>query len=72
MREGSVVELFFDFSANLGSGTYSIALALHTNDTHVVKNYQWRDLALVFNVVNSDKEQFVGVAWLPVTTRCSA
>ena len=72
LREGSVVELFFDFSANLGSGTYSIALALHTNDTHVVKNYQWRDLALVFNVVNSDKEQFVGVAWLPVTTRCSA
>jgi len=55
----------FNFDANLGEGNYSIAVALHTSETHLVKNYEWRDLALLFNVVNFDKERFVGVAWLP-------
>ncbi len=55
----------FQFAANLGEGTYSVAIALHTTDTHITKNYEWRDLALVFNVINIDKETFIGVAWLP-------
>jgi len=57
----------FQFAANLGEGTYSVAIALHTGDTHIAKNYEWRDLALVFNVINSDKDRFVGGAWLPPT-----
>lgn len=59
--------LNFDFEANLGVGTYSVAVALHSSETHISKNYEWRDLALVFNVLNIDKETFVGVAWLPPT-----
>lgn len=55
----------FDFAANLGEGTYSIAVALHTGETHLSKNYEWRDLALVFKVVNASSDRFVGVAWLP-------
>jgi lipopolysaccharide transport system ATP-binding protein len=55
----------FQFAANLGEGTYSVAIALHTTDTHIKKNYEWRDLALVFNVINIDKDTFIGVAWLP-------
>lgn len=66
------IEFHFDFNANLGPGSYSIALALHTADTHLVKNYEWRDLAVIFNVVNIDKQQFVGVAWMPPVVRCSA
>jgi len=57
----------FAFAANLGEGSYSIAVALHTSDTHIIKNYEWRDLALQFNVINIDKSSFVGVAWLPPT-----
>jgi lipopolysaccharide transport system ATP-binding protein len=57
----------FDFVANLGEGSYSIAVALHTLDSHITKNYEWRDLALQFNVINIDKSTFVGVAWLPPT-----
>ena len=72
LSEGAIVELYFDFAANLGPGTYSVAVALHADCTHLATNYQWRDLALVFNVMNFDKKQFVGVAWLPVSTRCSA
>jgi lipopolysaccharide transport system ATP-binding protein len=65
------IEFCFDFDANLGPGSYSIALALHASDTHLAKNYEWRDLAVIFNVVNIDKEQFVGVAWIPPVVRCS-
>jgi len=55
----------FNFNANLGCGTYSVAVALHTADTHIANNYEWRDLALVFNVVSLDKATFVGATWLP-------
>lgn len=67
VKSGDTVVFMFHFEANLGEGTYSVAIALHTADTHISKNYEWRDLALVFNVVNTDKEVFVGVAWLPPT-----
>lgn len=57
--------LDFKFLANLGEGNYSVAVALHTSDTHLEKNYEWRDRALIFSVVNLDKPTFVGNAWLP-------
>jgi lipopolysaccharide transport system ATP-binding protein len=62
---GTRLSFTFEFMANLGEGTYSIAIALHTGHTHIVKNYEWRDIALVFNVINVDKDSFVGGAWLP-------
>lgn len=55
----------FNFMANLGPGTYSISTSLHIADTHIGKNYEWKDLALVFNVMNMDKSTFVGTCWLP-------
>ena len=65
LRAGAKVVYSFSFTANLGVGSYSVAIALHALDTHLVKNYEWRDLALVFNVVNISKEHFVGLAWIP-------
>lgn len=53
----------FDFALNLGPGTYSIATALASTETHLVNNYEWRDLALVFTVANLTRHQFVGCAW---------
>ena len=67
LKMGASAEFIFRFAANLGPGTYSVAIALHASDTHIAQNYEWRDLALVFNVMNIDKEAFVGVAWLPPT-----
>jgi lipopolysaccharide transport system ATP-binding protein len=64
-----VVELEFEFDANIGPGTYSIAVALHTADTHLQKNYEWRDQMLVFSVINIDKRPFVGSVWIPPTLR---
>lgn len=56
--------LSFRFPANLGPGTYSISTALHTKDTHISKNYEWKDLALIFNVINTSKPEFIGTSWL--------
>ncbi|MGK2940797.1 MAG: ABC transporter ATP-binding protein [Immundisolibacter sp.] len=67
--QGKEIEVFFDFFANLGPGTYSMAVALHADDTHARKSYEWKDMMLVFNVINVNKTSFVGVAWLPVVTR---
>ena len=65
LKAGTEAEFIFRFAANLGVGTYSVAIALHASGTHITRSYEWRDLALVFNVMNVDKETFVGVAWLP-------
>lgn len=70
LRAGETLEYRFGFSANLGVGSYSVAVALHTADSHISCNYEWRDLALVFNVVNVSKEAFVGLAWIPPTVEC--
>ncbi len=69
VNQGKEIEVFFDFVANLGPGTYSMAVALHADDTHTRKSYEWKDMMLVFNVINVNKASFVGVAWLPVVTR---
>ncbi|WP_448509620.1 ABC transporter ATP-binding protein [Immundisolibacter sp.] len=71
-EKGRTIEVIFDFPANLGPGTYSMALALHADDDHTRQSYQWKDLVLMFNVINVNKAPFVGVAWLPVVARHTA
>jgi lipopolysaccharide transport system ATP-binding protein len=52
-----------DFIANLGVGSYSVHLSLVKEYSHIEANYQWRDNALVFEVINRDKYEFVGSMW---------
>jgi lipopolysaccharide transport system ATP-binding protein len=70
LMAGAQLEYKFKFAANIGVGSYSIAVALHTADTHLGTSYEWRDLALVFNVINVDKTPFVGSAWIQPTVEC--
>lgn len=65
LMPGQVLAFDLKIQALLGPGTYSMALALHAGHNHVVENFEWRDLAVVFEVINSDRDEFVGVAWLP-------
>jgi len=65
LAAGQTVDYSFQFDANLGPGSYSIAVALHTEDNHIGKNYEWVDRAVVFNVINIGKDEFVGTNWLP-------
>ncbi|QBY54025.1 ABC transporter ATP-binding protein [Cupriavidus oxalaticus] len=61
---GEAITFEYRFPLNLGAGSYSIATALTSTDTHMVNNYEWRDLALVFTVANLSREHFIGSAWL--------
>lgn len=51
------------FPANFGVGSYSVQIALVDHDTHLSSNYEWRDLATVFNVINVDRCTFTGCLW---------
>jgi lipopolysaccharide transport system ATP-binding protein len=61
---GEEITFRFAFPLNLGPGTYSVATSLHSADTHLVDNYEWRDLALVFTVMNMSHGYFEGSTWL--------
>src|SRR5471030_131436 len=61
---GRQVVYRFRFPMNLGAGSYSVATAIVSTDTHLVNNYEWRDLALVFTVVNMRRPHFEGCAWI--------
>ncbi|MGZ8341546.1 MAG: ABC transporter ATP-binding protein, partial [Telluria sp.] len=61
---GEQVVYRFSFEMNLGPGTYSVATAIVSTETHLVNNYEWRDLALVFTVMNMRRPHFEGSAWL--------
>jgi lipopolysaccharide transport system ATP-binding protein len=65
VRPGEAVELRASFAMNLGVGTYSVSVALTSTESHLVDNYEWRDLALIFTVANTQRPTFVGSAWLP-------
>ena len=71
VKKGKTAVFIFQFPANLGPGAYSVAIAIHSADTHLGSNYEWRDLALIFNVINLDKATFIGVAWLPPKLDCN-
>lgn len=64
VKAGECVEFKIAFDMNLGPGSYSVQTALCSTDTHLVNNYEWRDMALVFNVMNVDKHHFAGCAWM--------
>lgn len=71
MPSGRRLKLKFDFAANLGCGSYSIALALHSGG-NFGPAYEWKDVALMFDVVSTGRQPFVGVAWLPVDVQVVA
>lgn len=69
VNSGQRIQFDFSFLANLGPGSYSIAVALHSGPNHLERNYEWRDLALIFNVVQAGVTHFVGQTWLPPVLR---
>lgn len=64
LKAGQVLNFRSDFLANLGPGSYSISVALTSSDTHLIDNFQWRDVALVFRVYNDAEPYFLGLARL--------
>ena len=64
LKKGEEYDFSFEFDANLGFGSFSVTIALHDSDNHLQNNYEWRDNAIIFNVVNFSKPDFVGLAYL--------
>lgn len=71
VAQGDILTYRIKFPMNLGPGTYSISTALVSTDTHLADNYEWRDLAHVFEVANLDKTTFAGSTWLHPTIEVS-
>lgn len=63
LKKGEQYVYSISFMANLGIGSYSIHASLVRNNSHIEKNYQWIDGAVVFEVFNKDKAEFVGCCW---------
>lgn len=63
LKSGELVNVRFNFILNFGEGIYSITVAFHTGESHIKDNFEWRDRSLMFEIVNTHKNKFVGVAW---------
>lgn len=70
LNKNQKVIVEFSFCLNIGEGNYAVSIGLHGDDTHMARNYEWCDRALVFSVVNTSEKPFVGVAWVPPKVRC--
>lgn len=67
---GQMLSWTFTLDADIGPGTYSITLALHSKEGHIERNYAWQERALMFEVVNRSQSEFAGVAWLGNRLEC--
>ena len=68
LRAGERVTFRFAFDMRLGKGNYSVALSLSRLDSHLDRNFEWRDYGLIFHVINNRQEDFVGCSWLQAQT----
>jgi lipopolysaccharide transport system ATP-binding protein len=68
LKAGERVTYRFAFDMRLGKGNYSVALSLSRLDSHLDRNFEWRDYGLVFHVINNRQEDFVGCSWLEAQT----
>ncbi|WLG45001.1 ABC transporter ATP-binding protein [Pseudomonas sp. FP1740] len=68
LSAGERVTFRFAFDMRLGKGNYSVALSLSRLDSHLDRNFEWRDYGLVFHVINNRQEDFVGCSWLEAQT----
>lgn len=61
---GSETVFNITFPANFGVGGYSIVTALVEHGASLEGKYEWRDRALMFEVINKGKHDFVGCMWM--------
>ena len=67
VQGGERVRFSLEFDCRLGAGSYSVSPALVSTETHLVDNFEWVDNLLVFDVMNADKQTFIGSNWLDAT-----
>ena len=72
LPEGTRRTIDFIFpSLHLGAGSFSVTVALHSKESHISKNYDWWDRALVFEVLPGTAPISTGVCDFPVSVEWS-
>lgn len=64
VKSGEIVVFRLQFTCTLGPGSYSVSPALVSSYTHLTENYEWVDNLLVFDVINVERDFFIGTNWL--------
>jgi lipopolysaccharide transport system ATP-binding protein len=64
VRPARTIVYRFRFPMNLGRAAIRSPPRIVSTDTHLVDNYEWRDLAHLFVVMNMNRRDFVGSSWL--------
>ncbi|MCV6547756.1 MAG: ABC transporter ATP-binding protein [Cohaesibacter sp.] len=73
IKQGQIFRFRVKLDINLGEGTYSFAVALASGENHIIgENYEWRDLAIMFDVTNLSKHVFDGRVYLPADIQIEA
>jgi lipopolysaccharide transport system ATP-binding protein len=65
IEKGETLNLVFEIQLNIGPGEYSVTLAAHEGDRHMIDNYDWYDGVVIFRVTPDPQTFFTGVARLP-------
>jgi lipopolysaccharide transport system ATP-binding protein len=64
VKYGETVVFRLPFTCTLGPGSYSVSPALVSSETHLINNYEWIDNLMVFDVINVERDYFIGDNWL--------
>lgn len=64
IKAGEALQIDVTFPVHFAEGSYSISLALAGGEDHLGESYSWRDLALLFDVINLDRTAFDGKFYL--------
>lgn len=64
LKSGDALCYSIDFICQLGAGSYAVTTALTKSESHLEENFEWSDNAFVFDVINVDKDLFIGSNWL--------
>ena len=67
LKAGDAKKFQINMPLNLGAGMYAISTALVSTDTHLDKNYEWRDHAMEFEVIHGQGPYFEGQVHLAPT-----
>lgn len=65
LKQGDRLRYVLPFECRFGPGSYSVTTALTRGESHLDQNFEWSDNLLVFDVINVDKDVFIGSQWLP-------
>jgi lipopolysaccharide transport system ATP-binding protein len=65
-KAGDELETVWDVAMDVGPGQYTVTVAVHTEDIHLFRCFDWADAVVAFQMLPGGDYQFVGKAHLGV------